>query len=138
MTWTQPVKKAEGQVEAPAPSARAGHTSVLIGSQILVFGGGDGTKILNDTWTYDWRECTWSRPNISGTPPAPRCAHTATLLGEKLIIFGGGDGSRRFKDLYILDTGADTQKKIEIHKENIEIFLVFLFLFFLSNSMQNN
>lgn len=33
------------------PTPRAGHTSTLISKNILlIFGGGDGTKMFNDVW----------------------------------------------------------------------------------------
>jgi len=105
MTWslvTPPPKNTDGQAN-PGPCARAGHTATLVGKKVLIFGGGDGTKILNDTWFLDPATLTWMRPTINGTAPAGRCAHTADLFDEKLVLFGGGDGSRRFKDLYILD-----------------------------------
>jgi len=129
MTWTQPSLLEPKETSSTgnnqldnslAPSARAGHTSTLVGSKLLLFGGGDGAKILNDTWLLDPVNFTWTRPMISGTPPSGRCAHTATLLGGKLIIFGGGDGSRRFKDLYILDIDellkTEEAKKVKTKK----------------------
>jgi hypothetical protein len=88
----------------PVPIPRAGHTCTLVApNKVLIFGGGDGVKILNDSWYLDTIAFTFTKTNIGGQPPASRCAHTATLLENKLIIFGGGDGSRRFKDLYLLD-----------------------------------
>jgi hypothetical protein len=55
MSWsviTPPVKNLEGQPN-PGPSARAGHTATAVGKKVLIFGGGDGIKILNDTWFLD-------------------------------------------------------------------------------------
>ena len=107
MTWIPiavPAKNPEGQPNT-GPSARAGHTATLVRKMLLVFGGGDGSKILNDTWFLDLTTFVWSKPQVSGTAPAGRSAHTTNLIDDKLIVFGGGDGSRRFKDLYILDIG---------------------------------
>lgn len=135
-TWTQPApatKNADG-TPASGPSARAGHTATLVsGKRLLMFGGGDGTKILNDTWILDMTQLSqsvaassnpvggnsststsspnqspnllWVKITVTGTAPPSRCAHTSTLIESKMIVFGGGDGSRRFKDLYILDIG---------------------------------
>ena len=57
MTWTIPVvpaSRADGSTNV-YPSARAGHTVNMIENEkkMLLFGGGDGTKILNDVWTVD-------------------------------------------------------------------------------------
>jgi len=122
MNWTVPtiaIKNADGS-PALNPSARAGHTATIVAKKLLVFGGGDGSKILNDTWVLDLAIFNWSRPTVSGTAPAGRCAHTATLLDSALIVFGGGDGGRRFKDLYILDIDqlmkTDDAKRTKVKK----------------------
>eukprot|EP00027_Filamoeba_sp_ATCC50430_P003209 CAMPEP_0168555454 /NCGR_PEP_ID=MMETSP0413-20121227/8345_1 /TAXON_ID=136452 /ORGANISM="Filamoeba nolandi, Strain NC-AS-23-1" /LENGTH=463 /DNA_ID=CAMNT_0008586309 /DNA_START=416 /DNA_END=1805 /DNA_ORIENTATION=+ len=85
------------------PTPRAGHTATLVENKLLLFGGGDGEKILNDIWFLELSDYTWWHPQVSGNAPAGRCAHTSTLLNNKLIVYGGGDAQRRFKDLYILD-----------------------------------
>ncbi len=35
------------------PSPRAGHTSIAFGSNLIVFGGGDGGRYLNDIHVLD-------------------------------------------------------------------------------------
>jgi len=104
MIWSQPIINQNDKSNLEEPTPRAGHTSTLISKNILlIFGGGDGTKMFNDVWLLNLETWCWSRPQINGNSPPARCAHTATFLDNKLIIFGGGDGGRRFKDLYFLD-----------------------------------
>lgn len=105
LTWSQPTIPTKNSDNSLAliPSARAGHTTTLVGgNKLLVFGGGDGTKILNDTWIMDLPTLLWTKPSISGNPPSARCAHTLNVVENNLIVFGGGDGNRRMKDVYIL------------------------------------
>ena len=108
MAWipvAPPAKNAEGQPNT-GPTARAGHTATLIpGKRLLIFGGGDGSKIYSDSWFFELNGYYWVKPTIGGTPPAGRCAHTANMIDDQLVIFGGGDGGRRFKDMYIVDIG---------------------------------
>lgn len=90
------------------PSPRAGHASCLVtvGKElkILVFGGGDGDLVFNDTYLFDIESLTWFRPNIRGYLPAARCAHTCNVKDGKIFVFGGSDVSRRFKDVYTLES----------------------------------
>lgn len=113
MTWSQlnlPTKIQDGQMHV-LPQPRAGHTITLVGKKLVLFGGGDGSNILNDIWVFDPTSMIWTPLLVSGSPPSARCAHTSSLLDGKLVIFGGGDGSRRFKDLYVLDIGKISNNK---------------------------
>jgi hypothetical protein len=48
MSWTRPITK------GPNPTGRWGHTATLIGTdQLLIFGGHDGTRMLNDVHILD-------------------------------------------------------------------------------------
>ena len=88
------------------PSARAGHTTDRVGNHLVLFGGGNGVKILNDVHILSLDTLTWQSPSQLDNPPTARCAHTTALADEsrhQLIVYGGGDGQRRFKDLYILN-----------------------------------
>eukprot|EP01118_Nematostelium_gracile_P014914 TRINITY_DN5893_c0_g1_i1.p1 TRINITY_DN5893_c0_g1~~TRINITY_DN5893_c0_g1_i1.p1 ORF type:complete len:479 (-),score=121.39 TRINITY_DN5893_c0_g1_i1:67-1503(-) len=129
LTWNAVQQKPasagpDGVVPIPAcATPRAGHTATYFGKRVLIFGGGDGVKILNDAWFWDPSTSQWSVVNIGGTAPPSRCAHTSTVLENKLIIFGGGDGGRRFKDLYTLDLDQvlkSEEKRIKNAKKAIK------------------
>jgi hypothetical protein len=72
---------------SPSPEARVGHTAVVVGSRLLVFGGDQGgSAILGSGWSLDLASLTWS-----GLPAAPaaRTHHTAVAAGTSMIIWGG-------------------------------------------------
>lgn len=83
------------------PPPRAGHSATLIDGRIVIFGGGDGLKIMNDIYILNLNRRTWTQAPLEKNAPTGRCAHAALAVDRRLFIHGGGDGSRRFKDLYI-------------------------------------
>ncbi|ETV79299.1 hypothetical protein H257_07351 [Aphanomyces astaci] len=91
------------------PSARGGHTTLLAGQRIVVFGGhyfgGEGSFVyLNDTHALDLETSTWCQVKCEGKPPAPRYNHTATLIGTKMFVFGGkGAKGALYRDMFYLD-----------------------------------
>ena len=89
------------------PSARGGHASVLVRSQVYVFGGEETNtkKLRNDLYVYDLHSSTWTLAETKGEPPSPRSAHSMTVLdGKYIVVFGGGSVSRCFNDVHVLDT----------------------------------
>lgn len=89
-----------------APSARRAHSSVSLDDQhIAIFGGGDGSKALNDVYVLDAEPSRlhWTKVIASGTAPPPRAYQASTLVDGKLIVHGGSDGARCFSDLFMLD-----------------------------------
>jgi len=84
------------------PTARGGHTSVIYGDYMYVFGGHDGT-LKNDLHRLDLTTLTWSGTlSPSGTPPTARYNHTSVIYGNYMYVFGGFSGSRK-NDLHRLD-----------------------------------
>lgn len=73
-----------------APVARAEHTAIVYGNRMIVFGGYDGKKKLNDTYVYDFSTQEWSRPSAADTnAPSRRCKHTAVLYKKRMYVLGG-------------------------------------------------
>ena len=99
LTWSQP------QRYGIAPSPRNGHTMILIGMQLYVFGGSDENVSYNDTHTLHVGTMTWEKPIVHGTPPGPRSRHSATAVGHNMVVFGGVGGGN---DLHILETDTLT------------------------------
>ncbi|KAL0375836.1 UNVERIFIED_CONTAM: Rho GTPase-activating protein gacHH [Sesamum calycinum] len=100
MTWS--ILKTSG----PGPGPRDSHSAVLVGHRMIVFGGTNGSKKVNDLHVLDLVSQEWMRPECSGNPPSARESHTANVVGdEKLVVFGGsGEGDANYlNDLHILD-----------------------------------
>jgi galactose oxidase-like protein len=100
-----------GEIEPPADGGAGGSRSALgteggaggvgstIGPQAVLYGGFDGAKYLNDTWTFDgenWQKLnpTQPCPDTCGsvTDPGPRAWASATVFGGKVLLFGGEAG----------------------------------------------
>jgi hypothetical protein len=85
-----------------APSARAGHTAIWTGEDMLVWGG-DSTPaeafgLRGDGGRYDPQLDAW-RPLSSSDAPAPRYAHTAVWTGAEMIVWGGASDGVGSTDL---------------------------------------
>ncbi|KAA0159342.1 hypothetical protein FNF31_04929 [Cafeteria roenbergensis] len=99
-SWDRP------RVAGSAPLARTGHGSAAVGSRVLVFGGGQATRVFNDlhclnTEAWPWR---WERVADMGGVPRPRVAHAVAAVGSAMVVFGGTNhDSDAFGDLYSLD-----------------------------------
>jgi N-acetylneuraminic acid mutarotase len=85
------------------PCGRCGHTAVLYNSSLLIFGGFDGKRWLNDLHSFDSTSLVWSQPRILGVSPNPRQYHTAAICDSRMFIFGGYNGAGWLKDLVVLD-----------------------------------
>lgn len=72
------------------PVARAEHTAVVDGNSMIVFGGYDGKKKLNDTFVFDFARRQWFRPpNADHNAPSRRCKHSAVLYNRCMFVVGG-------------------------------------------------
>jgi N-acetylneuraminic acid mutarotase len=71
-----------------APGARAYHTAVWTGSEMIVWGGGNGSGWLNDGGRYNPVANSWTAVRTNGAP-ARREWHTAVWTGSEMIVWGG-------------------------------------------------
>jgi len=74
-----------------APSARAYHTAIWTGTEMIVWGGLDFLGIKNTGGAYDPATATWRTLPTAGAPSA-RFGHTAVWTGSEMVIWGGVDG----------------------------------------------
>jgi len=107
LMWSSP------QMTGTIPSAREGHSAVLVGSDLFVFAGANGEEWFNDLHILDKDQLSWSTPSVQGSVPLPREGHSAVLSKEQgMIVFGGTDGTQCFNDVHVLNT--DTLKWSEV------------------------
>ncbi|KAI5083071.1 hypothetical protein GOP47_0002814 [Adiantum capillus-veneris] len=72
------------------PASRCYHTMTAFGNKLVMFGGIQDNKPLNDVHIFDTISRLWVFPEVLGSPPAPRYGHSAVLLDEeRILVFGG-------------------------------------------------
>ncbi len=97
------------------PSPRSGHTALVIGGVVLVFGGGEGwgNDSFADLFLLELRGMQWVRPATTGQPPPARSGHSAVVVGggagvgrgappPSMLVFGGSNSRRALNDVYVL------------------------------------
>eukprot|EP01061_Rhynchopus_euleeides_P014296 TRINITY_DN24810_c0_g1_i1.p1 TRINITY_DN24810_c0_g1~~TRINITY_DN24810_c0_g1_i1.p1 ORF type:complete len:628 (+),score=216.51 TRINITY_DN24810_c0_g1_i1:167-2050(+) len=95
------------------PTSRFGHTAVVHGDVMVIFGGRDG-RCNDDLWTYNFVEKKWTHLNANAPKgqtdrPKARAGHTAVVMDGKMLMFGGvaespaGMHSCWLNDLWSLD-----------------------------------
>jgi N-acetylneuraminic acid mutarotase len=84
-TWT-------ATTTANAPAARAGHTAVWTGAEMIIWGGSDSTHLWNTGARYIPSTDSWRVTGIINAPSG-RVGHTAVWTGTEMIIWGGDDYS---------------------------------------------
>ncbi|RLN58514.1 hypothetical protein BBJ28_00006907 [Nothophytophthora sp. Chile5] len=106
MAWLQV------QWTTDCPAGRFGHAVASVDdAQMLLFGGWDGRKSMNDLWLFDSTTFTWRRPKCSGRAPTPRQNLSMTAMSSaspSLLLYGGytvlPDALPVYnKDVYVLD-----------------------------------
>jgi len=71
------------------PAPRSGHSAVVWGDQMVIFGGKDqDANKLEDVWSLDLNSATW-RKLEGGDAPKGRSGHSANLFGDCMVVFGG-------------------------------------------------
>src|SRR6266550_2544642 len=75
-----------------APAARADHTAVWTGTEMIVWGGFNGSSDLNTGGRYNPGTDSWTATSTTSAPAA-REFHTAVWTGSEMIVWGGFNGS---------------------------------------------
>lgn len=72
------------------PKPRSGHSSILVGSSIYIFGGSSKEGLLSDLFVIDLESRVWEEVFLEGPKPTPRTNHKACLDDEgRIVIYGG-------------------------------------------------
>mmetsp|Transcript_110192 Transcript_110192/g.235255 ORF Transcript_110192/g.235255 Transcript_110192/m.235255 type:complete len:782 (+) Transcript_110192:69-2414(+) len=88
-------------VRNPVPRSIFGHTAVVYGHSMYIFGGWDGHDIVQELFEYNISSNMWMQIQPRGTAPRARYRHTAVVCADAMFIFGGVDKTQyRFPDLH--------------------------------------
>mmetsp|Transcript_117160 Transcript_117160/g.373174 ORF Transcript_117160/g.373174 Transcript_117160/m.373174 type:complete len:792 (+) Transcript_117160:52-2427(+) len=83
------------------PRSRFGHTAVIYGHSMYIFGGWDGHDTMQELVEYNISSNMWVQLPPHGTAPRARYRHTAVVCGDAMFTFGGVDKTQyRFPDLH--------------------------------------
>ena len=100
------------------PLARSGHAMAYDTSagKVILFGGYDGSNLLNDTWAYDPQGDAWTELSPSGNVPSPRGNHRMVFDASagRMVLFGGFDGSGELSDTWTYDTASNTWTEVQV------------------------
>ncbi|OQS01960.1 hypothetical protein THRCLA_05619 [Thraustotheca clavata] len=88
-------------VDGSPPSPRWGHTSILVGTKMIVIGGRNATSVLSDVHILDLSSKTPSWK--SGACGKPMFVHSAVNVKGKIYCFGGRSNLDALSDIS-LDT----------------------------------
>ncbi|TFK86157.1 galactose oxidase [Polyporus arcularius HHB13444] len=106
-------------VDGPAPAGRIGHSVVMIGPRIYIFGGEANGEYFNDVWCFDLSTLVskpaWEQielPKGCVVKPSKRSGHTCVPWKEHLLVFGGTDGKYHYNDTWAFDTATKTWSEV--------------------------
>ena len=84
LEWTHMV--CTGQL----PICIYGHTMVVLGHSLYVFGGTTGWEYNSDLHRLDLQSFEWDLVGVSGVRPDGRYRHEVAAVGSEMFVFGGG------------------------------------------------
>lgn len=95
----------KGHINGTPPAPRYGHTAILAGPRIIIFGGrGDKNVFFKDVHAFDPITLTWYQGPEGTGSPSERSGHSSGLvMGSKMIVFGGVNGRACFNDVNVLN-----------------------------------
>lgn len=83
----------------PLPAGTRPEASIAYDSdrgRAVLFGGGDWSNLLGDTWEWDGAASTWTKMTPAGFTPRARWGHALAYdaARKKVVLFGGYAGSQ--------------------------------------------
>lgn len=87
-----------------SPQPRAGHSSIIYGDSLFIFGGKDEeNNKLSDVWEFNFNTSQWALQETQNTPVA-RSGHSACLYKDTMVVFGGiFEVTKELNDMMIYD-----------------------------------
>ncbi|KAL3986106.1 Galactose oxidase central domain family protein [Acanthocheilonema viteae] len=77
--------------DGEAPPARDGHSAVVVGDLMFMFGGfeEESQRFSQETFAYNFKQKKWYEVKTTGELPQWRDFHTACVINKKMYVFGG-------------------------------------------------
>eukprot|EP00299_Pterocystis_sp_00344_P010046 c4408_g1_i1.p1 GENE.c4408_g1_i1~~c4408_g1_i1.p1 ORF type:complete len:470 (+),score=114.27 c4408_g1_i1:3-1412(+) len=72
-------------------------------TKVLLYGGLQGEKILDDLWSFDFMTNEWSIETASGTTPKKRGKFSIVPFFNTFYMFGGMGGGAVLEDVWMFD-----------------------------------
>lgn len=99
-----------------SPLPRMGHTCVMVGTRMAMFGGYNGNKTFDDFWVFNTENASWMNPVVEGKPPLSRYNHMMNLTHDgRILIIAGCHLEKGFptylRDLVQLNTETMTWER---------------------------
>jgi N-acetylneuraminic acid mutarotase len=85
------------------PEPRDSHTANLVGSKILIVGGGHVKQRYNQLLEYDISTNRFRKLQWIGEINIGLAGHISAVSNSKLYVFGGGNGMEWLRDVYEYD-----------------------------------
>ncbi|KAM9709453.1 LOW QUALITY PROTEIN: host cell factor 2 [Menidia menidia] len=96
--------------QAQGPSNRKGHSAVVVGSAMLMYGGFIDIKgSSQEFWSLNLNSWAWSPltdPHQGSLSPGPRHQHSAVAYQGCMYLFGGLMGLREQRDLWMWSSSS--------------------------------
>ncbi|RUS29259.1 hypothetical protein BC938DRAFT_480867 [Jimgerdemannia flammicorona] len=110
--WARP------QIDGNLPHGRFGHSAVIFGSRMYIFGGQVDGHYLNDLIAFDVTTLESSAPRwefiVAGNEgPFGRTGHISAYHGGKIYVFGGTDGEAFYNDIWAYDIQYNAWSQIQ-------------------------
>mmetsp|Transcript_69935 Transcript_69935/g.177496 ORF Transcript_69935/g.177496 Transcript_69935/m.177496 type:complete len:522 (+) Transcript_69935:109-1674(+) len=86
------------------PRQRSLHAGIVVGDNLYIFGGYDGSNRVNDFYKFSFKASKWSQIAVSGATPSARDRHVIVSHSDRIYIFAGYDGNNRVNDFWQYDT----------------------------------
>lgn len=94
------------------PSGRYGLAAALVEGQMVIMGGWDGTRYLNDLWILG-QDGEWREVEVSGNKPPERALHASVVTGDGILnIIGGAVAlDRGLNDMWSIDLSQEMRRQ---------------------------
>ncbi|GKY99247.1 hypothetical protein MPSEU_000880000 [Mayamaea pseudoterrestris] len=90
------------------PSRRFGYVSVVHQGKLLIFGGFDGSRWMNDMHEFCFQTSTWKSIQAKGTLPSARSCPAWAKDSTHVYLQGGYDGVERKSDFFACELSSYT------------------------------